>query len=276
MSGSLYLGLPGAFYHVTARARCYQTVFSQPDDFQYFIAGLGDVCTRFHWYCHAFCLLSHQYDLIIETPDANLPVGMRHLHAIYSRYGRQRHIADGYSLKLDFQARLLDADNYLPELVRYIMLKPVHAGLVRAVGQWPWSSYRYMLGQQLCPLWFNVRQVLSLFAAQRALAQRRYMQFIADAAQRVNLWRELQNKIYLHEQDFVLQKQLLGMDQHVRLEIPLLKRRGPVHSLAFYARHYPSKTLAMRAAYASGCYTLEVIADYFNVDYKIAGRTLKN
>jgi hypothetical protein len=37
---------------------------------------------------------------------------------------------------------LVDADNYLLELVKYIHRNPLRAGIVAKVGDYPWSSHR--------------------------------------------------------------------------------------------------------------------------------------
>ena len=38
---------------------------------------LEEVNDRYHWLCHAYCLMSNHYHLVIETPDGNLSIGMR-------------------------------------------------------------------------------------------------------------------------------------------------------------------------------------------------------
>ena len=45
---------------------------------------LGDACERFNWACHAYCLMSNHYHLLIETREANLALGMRHLNGVYT------------------------------------------------------------------------------------------------------------------------------------------------------------------------------------------------
>ena len=46
---------------------------------------LAKVCKRFNWECHCYCLMSNHYHFLIETPDANLSNGMRHLNGVYTQ-----------------------------------------------------------------------------------------------------------------------------------------------------------------------------------------------
>ena len=46
---------------------------------------LGEVCGRFNWTVHAYCLMTNHYHLIVETPDANLSIGMHKLKGVYTQ-----------------------------------------------------------------------------------------------------------------------------------------------------------------------------------------------
>ena len=45
---------------------------------------LAEVVGRFHWMCHAYCLMTNHYHLVVETPDANLSKGMRQLNGVFT------------------------------------------------------------------------------------------------------------------------------------------------------------------------------------------------
>ncbi|MEW6571480.1 MAG: transposase [Nitrospirota bacterium] len=50
-----------------------------------FLGVLGDVLKRYNWLCHAYCLMDNHYHLLIETPNANLSIGMRQLKGGYKQ-----------------------------------------------------------------------------------------------------------------------------------------------------------------------------------------------
>ena len=79
MARPLRLELAGALYHVTSRGDGREDIYLSDDDRVAWLDTLGQVCERFNWVCHAYCQMSNHYHLVIETPEANLSKGMRHL-----------------------------------------------------------------------------------------------------------------------------------------------------------------------------------------------------
>jgi putative transposase len=72
MSRPLQLEFSGALYHITSRGNDKNRIYFQDDDFELFLQILADVCERYNWVVHAYCLMSNHYHLLVETPDANL------------------------------------------------------------------------------------------------------------------------------------------------------------------------------------------------------------
>ena len=88
MARPLRLEFAGALYHVTARGNERRAIFlgNLDDDRTVFLDVLADTCERFNWTCHAYCLMSNHYHLLVETPEANLSKGMRQLNGVYTQY----------------------------------------------------------------------------------------------------------------------------------------------------------------------------------------------
>lgn len=276
MARPLRLEFPGAFYHVTARGDGCEAIYLDASDFQDFLAVFEHVCERYNWRCHAWCLMTNHYHLVIETPDGNLSRGMRQLNGLYTRYFNQRHRRVGHVFQGRYKAILVDADAYLLELARYVVLNPVRASMVKTAGQWRWSSYRQMIGKAAAPLWFVGEQILTQFATQRDTAQRRYIQFVADGLKQSAVWKNLRNQIYLGDEQFVQRMQGLIDNPSQLLEVPVAQRRAPAQPLSFYAETAADTRTAMQLAYASGGYSLKVIGDYFGVHYSTVSRTVKS
>ena len=78
-----------------------------------------------------------------------------------------------------YKALLVDADNYLLELVRYIHLNPVRANVVEFPENYPWSGHRAYLGEEVLP-WLTTDLSLSLFSADRVKARNAYAGFLND------------------------------------------------------------------------------------------------
>ena len=82
MARPLRLEFPGAIYHLTGRGNARRKVFLTDADRELFLSTLNGVVHRYHWICHAYCLMANHYHLLVETPKANLSIGMRQLNGI--------------------------------------------------------------------------------------------------------------------------------------------------------------------------------------------------
>jgi putative transposase len=138
---------PGGVYHVTARGNRKETIFRDERDCAWFFALLREVVTERQWRCHGYCLLPNHYHLLLETPEADLSGGMQRLNSRYAQAFNHRHEMSGHLFQGRFHSVLVRDDRHLLELVRYLALNPVRAGLCREPGEWPWSSYRAVLAQ---------------------------------------------------------------------------------------------------------------------------------
>jgi len=85
---------------------------------------------RYHWICHAYCLMDNHYHLLIETPDGNLSLGMRQLNGVYTQLFNKRHQRTGHLFQGRYKSILIQKDSYLLEVCRYVVLNPVRTGMV--------------------------------------------------------------------------------------------------------------------------------------------------
>ena len=134
-------------------------------DREIFLDVLADVCARFNWVVHAYCLMTNHCHVLIETPDANLSQGMRQLNGVYTQSFNRRHKRVGHVFQGRYKAILVQKESYLLELARYIVLNPVRAQMVRAAKDWPWSSYRATAGYKEPVKALRVDWILSAFAS---------------------------------------------------------------------------------------------------------------
>ncbi len=72
MTRPLRLEFEGALYHVTSRGDRREKIYENDIDRLGFISVLGNVCETYNLVCHAYCLMSNHYYLLVETPEANL------------------------------------------------------------------------------------------------------------------------------------------------------------------------------------------------------------
>ncbi len=167
MARPLRIEFAGALYHITSRGDRQEAIYEDDEDRKAFLSVLAEVVARYNWICHAFCLMTNHYHLVIETVDGNLSQGMRQLNGVYTQTSNRRHRRVGHLFQGRFKGILVDKEAYLLELSRYVVLNPVRAGMVESPEQWPWSSYRAMARKAATPKWLAVDGLLSQFGEEQ-------------------------------------------------------------------------------------------------------------
>jgi REP element-mobilizing transposase RayT len=166
----------GAFYHVMARGNAKMVIYCDDNVGDCFLTILETVVERHGIECHAYCLMSNHYHLIIRTPEPNLSAAIHHLNGVYAQRWNKRHQRVGHVLAARFKAQLIQKDGYFLEACRYVVLNAVRAQLVKHVEEWVWSSYAATAGLAPCPQWLTTHLILG--AGPAALRQE-YRAFIA-------------------------------------------------------------------------------------------------
>ena len=205
MARPLRLEYEGALYHVTARGNAKQRIFLDDIDRKRFLQLLGDEIDQQRWRCYAYCLMNNHYHLLLETPEGHLSPGMRRLNGTYTQGFNRRHERVGHVLQGRFKSILVDKNNYLMELCRYIVLNPVRAKMVTKPQDWPWSSFQATAGRVASPHWLDVGGVLRLFHRTRVVAQHIYKQYVKEGLQQVSPWEQVRGQIFLGDEAFLSQ-----------------------------------------------------------------------
>ena len=201
---------------------------------------------------------------------------MRQLNGVYTQKLNRRHGRVGHVFQGRFKGILVERDSYLLELARYVVLNPVRAGMVKNVRQWKWSSYPAMVGTAPRPGWLHTDWLLGQFGAQRARQTERYIEFVQEGLRGPRVWEQLKGQIFLGSEAFVetMQRELEAAAKHTIREIPRLQRRALAKSLDYYKNAFDDARTGMVAAYATGDYTLQAIADAFGVHYSTVSRAV--
>lgn len=274
MARPIRIEFSGALYHVTSRGDRREAIYEDDADREQFLSVLADVVRRFNWVCHGWCLMSNHYHLLVETPDANLSKGMRQLNGVFTQCSNRRHGRVGHVFQGRFKAILVDGDDYLLELARYVVLNPVRAGMVVDPGDWRWSSYQAMIGEVNSPDWLATNGLLAMFDTKRDDAIHAYRRFVREGIGNASVWTQLNRQVFLGDDDFV--KRSL---QHARVtddvQVPKHQRRVPPQPLADYQHMHATRNDAIIAAYSSGGYSYQEIGAYFGLHFTTVGRIVR-
>lgn len=274
MARPLRVELAGGLYHVTSRGDRREDIYLDDGDRLLWLDVLGQTCRRFNWICHAWCQMTNHYHLLVETVEGNLSVGMRHLNGVYTQAVNRKHRRVGHVFQGRYKAILVEKDSHLLEVSRYVVLNPVRAGIVSDAGDWPWSSYRSMVGRANPPAWLHTAWPHGQFNVPRHAAIQSYVDFVRAGLRLPSIWTGLRNQVFLGDEEFVRQA-LAQSDRLDVAEIPRAQRRAPAKDLEHYRQSADSIPDAMYMAFASGGYTMTEIASHFRVHYSTVSRTVR-
>jgi putative transposase len=174
------LQIAGGLYHVIARGVARQAIFRDDPDRRHFLKLVDDVVARHDWSCHAFVLMTTHYHLLVRTPSPDLARGMQRLNACYAQYFNWRHGETGHRFERRYHSMLIESDAHALEVIRYLALNPVRAGVCREPAAWRWSSYAAVVGRQRSPYCLAEEWLLAYFGRNRDRALQRLQSFVED------------------------------------------------------------------------------------------------
>lgn len=281
MARPLRIEYPGAVYHVTSRGNARADIFDDSADRQTFLLLLESVVNRFNWICHAYCLMDNHYHLLIETPDGNLSMGMRHLNGVYTQSYNRRHKRVGHVFQGRFKAVIVEKESHLLELCRYVVLNPVRAGMVSAPQKWRWSSYCATGGKTKKESYLSTDWILCHFGKTKSEARINYRQFVKDGmAEKEAPWEKLKGQVILGSDMFIESvREFLGGKEQIT-EIPRLQRTAgrPPLEVLFPAGEQSTKSKrnpTILEAHVKYGYTLKEIAGHLDVHYTTVSKVIK-
>jgi putative transposase len=134
--------LSGVPVHVVQRGNNRQAIFFEAGDYRAYHGWLKAGARRYRCAIHTHVLMTNHVHLLITPEDAQAVsrmmqyVGRRYVPYINYEYGRTGTLWEGR-----FKSSAVDSQAYLLTCMRYIELNPVRAGMVKAPGDYRWSSY---------------------------------------------------------------------------------------------------------------------------------------
>lgn len=176
------INVPGAIHHVIVRGLNRQDIFLNDKDRNDFLFRLEKSLAQTGCQCFAWSLLSNHFHLLIRTNERPLGDLMRKVLSGYAISFNRRHQRHGYLYQNRYKSILCQEDEYLLELVRYIHLNPVRAGIVKdmaGLDRYRWSGHAVLIGRRRRS-WQAREEIFVRFGDKRRRAVQRYRQFIAD------------------------------------------------------------------------------------------------
>lgn len=172
----------GAIYHVYNRFARGADLFSDPEEAIEFIEILRKTRDRDGLTILAWCLMSNHYHLAVRTGPVPLA---RTIGYVQSRFGQRynaSHRSSGPRWQSRYKAKMVKDARYPDQLIAYIHLNPVVAGLVDDPAEHAFCGHRELLGKVSKPL-IDVEGVLAGFGDTVRAARRAYVRALKGARQ---------------------------------------------------------------------------------------------
>ena len=145
MRRELYLS---AIYHVYNRGNNRMNVFPDRTDKEKFLELIVRYRERFGFMVYAICLMDNHYHMLIKASHKH-PISriMQVLMLSYSNHYRRKYKYEGHVWQSRYKSRVIEREKYLFECIDYIHENPVKSEIVKAAGDYPYSSARVFEGR---------------------------------------------------------------------------------------------------------------------------------
>ncbi len=229
MARPLRIQFPDAYYHVTCRGNARQEIFAGDRDRIAFLSLLNQSREIYQIEVLAYVLMENHFHLLVKTPLGNLQEFMRHFNISYTSYFNRRNKKTGHLYQGRYKSFLIDAENYLLEVSRYINLNPirVRAKSGHAIEEkekflrgYRWSSYRGYLEPKNRADFLKFDEVLKEFGGDTRRGRKGYERFVGEG-----LEKELESPLEVGKGHGIL-----GEKDFVERVMALFERKGGVRS----------------------------------------------
>ncbi len=179
MARSPLIHFDGALFHITARGNDRQRIFHVDGDFRRYLKAIGACQQKLHFTLYAYVLMPNHVHLLIQVGKHSVDRIMQRIQTSYTMYFHKKHQHSGHVFQGRYHWFLIDKDSYLLELIRYIHLNPVRAGLKEDPKDYPWSSHAaYLDGNYVFSPFLARTDALSFFSLNRERQIEIYREFV--------------------------------------------------------------------------------------------------
>jgi len=147
--------------------------------------------------------------------------------------------------------------------------------MVRTAGEWPWSSYRAMVGEIKVPNWLTIGTILSQFASRRDRAMQAYKTFISEGKGQPSPWQSLKNQVFLGDDNFVNDMQSKLPEGFSKRGIPKVQLSVVKRPVEWYTQKYKQRDKIIIMAYKSGHDTQNEIGEHFGISHTTVSRIMR-
>jgi REP element-mobilizing transposase RayT len=174
------LDAPGTLHHVIVRGIERRTIVDDDKDRENFVNRMGSIALDTETSIYAWALMTNHAHILLRSSAAGLPTFMRRFLSGYAISYNRRHRRYGHLFQNRYKSIVCEEDHYFKELVRYIHLNPLRAGLVENLAKldrYKWCGHSVIMNRYQNQ-WQDRRYVLKWFGHKERDAKKSYMEFV--------------------------------------------------------------------------------------------------
>jgi len=196
----------GADYHVIFRGNEGKPLFLDDDDRETFYKLIELALNKYGGQVHAFCCMTNHVHILLQVDCEPTSKFTQWVCAMYARIFNLKYERKGHLFHRPHAALLVDTVNYFAELVRYIHLNPVRAGIVKSPTDYTWSGHNAYLGKGHIP-WLTREKVYGLCENDDIfMAIKNYQQFILDGMGMCDEVHEVMTRCFEEKSNIMMKK----------------------------------------------------------------------
>ena len=231
MARALRIKYKNALYHITSRGNERKNIFENDHDRDFFLKTLKESLNTYHVILYSYVLMSNHFHLLLETPLANLSEFMRQFNITYTSYYNRKYNRVGHLYQGRYKSILVQKDNYLNILSRYIHLNPVRVVKMENIPlkekekylrQFKWSSLKGYINKNNTQSFVDYQTILSAYGGDNQKERNNYWQALQS---------DLSSKLEIKKQ--IIGNSILGNEQFIQeiKEKYLMKREKEIPSV---------------------------------------------
>jgi putative transposase len=132
----------GLIYHALNRGNNRQPVFADHADYAAFLQAVAQTRERYPFRLYGYCLMSNHFHLLLQPePGQSISRILQSITVAHTWRYHKRRATLGHVWQGRFRSPVIQEDDHLLTVLRYIEMNPLRAGLVKDLSRYRWSSY---------------------------------------------------------------------------------------------------------------------------------------
>ena len=165
-------------YHIIQRGNNRKFIYEDIEDKREFFQILKDASVRFDFTILYYVLMDNHYHLLVESSETPIWRGVQNLNLRYSKYFNKKYVRTGTIYEGRYSAQVVRGSSYFYQVIKYLAMNPVTAGLVKNPEEYYWSAHREIVKGKSRNV--NRTKLLSFFPGEEKQALKAYMETVVD------------------------------------------------------------------------------------------------